>query len=218
MKQFIDENVKVYVKGKEFKIEKFLGKGKAGYSYLIVNGSEKYVYKKIHHEPCEFYNFGNKIGAELEAYEQLSNVGIRIPELIECNETEEYIIKEYIDGNTVAEMAALGMLGEKEIELGFAIEGLLHKNNLNIDFFPTNFVAYQNELVYVDYECNSYIEEWDFEHWGIFFWLNNEGMKEYVETGKQGKICKLNSPKPFDEPFMEKAKFLTEKYCKKSKP
>ena len=26
-------------------------------------------------------------------------------------------------------------------------------------------------LWYVDYECNDYSEQWDFEHWGIQYWL-----------------------------------------------
>ncbi len=40
------------VNGKEFKVEKLLGKGKGGYSYLVRSGGERYVLKQIHHEPC----------------------------------------------------------------------------------------------------------------------------------------------------------------------
>lgn len=25
-------------------------------------------------------------------------------------------------------------------------------------------------LYYIDYECNAYMEEWDFEHWGTQYW------------------------------------------------
>jgi GNAT superfamily N-acetyltransferase len=41
---------------------------------------------------------------------------------------------------------------------------------LNIDYYPTNFVVHNGLLWYVDYECNDYSEQWDFEHWGIQYW------------------------------------------------
>lgn len=48
----------------EYEVEKLLGKGKGGYSYLvhaINNPNQKLVLKQIHHEPCSYYTFGNKI-------------------------------------------------------------------------------------------------------------------------------------------------------------
>ena len=58
----------IKVNEKEFKIIKLLGKGKGGYSYLVTDDKEKYVVKQIHHEPCEYYQFGNKIEIELIDY------------------------------------------------------------------------------------------------------------------------------------------------------
>ena len=43
---------------------------------------------------------------------------------------------------------------------------LLYPANTNIDYFPTNFVVSDGIIVYVDYECNNYMEEWNFENWG----------------------------------------------------
>ena len=57
------EIIKVNQKG--FKVINLLGKGKGGYSYLVTDDKEKYVVKQIHHEPCEYYQFGNKIEIEL---------------------------------------------------------------------------------------------------------------------------------------------------------
>lgn len=59
------------VNGKEYEILKLLGKGKGGYSYLAGDGAEKYVLKQIHHEPCDYYQFGNKMEAELNDYNRL---------------------------------------------------------------------------------------------------------------------------------------------------
>ena len=59
------------VNGKQYTIVKLLGKGKGGYSYLALDENKKVVLKQIHHEPCEYYSFGNKIEAELNDYRRL---------------------------------------------------------------------------------------------------------------------------------------------------
>ena len=47
---------------------------------------------------------------------------------------------------------------------------LLYPAGLNIDYYPTNFVPCDGMLYYIDYECNTYMEQWDFEHWGAQYW------------------------------------------------
>lgn len=69
----------ISVNSKEYKIIKLLGKGKGGYSYLAEKDGNQYVLKQIHHEPCSYYTFGNKIEAERNDYQRLLNAGIRIP-------------------------------------------------------------------------------------------------------------------------------------------
>ena len=44
---------------------------------------------------------------------------------------------------------------------------LLNPKGINIDYFPTNFILNNGLLWYIDYECNDYMEEWNFENWGI---------------------------------------------------
>ncbi len=89
------------VNGQEFNVIKLLGKGKGGYSYLVTNGKENYVLKQIHHEPCSYYQFGNKIEAEINDYNTLKNIGLRMPRLIEADIENERILKEYIEGNSI---------------------------------------------------------------------------------------------------------------------
>lgn len=48
------------VNGKNCSVIKLLGKGKGGYSYLASDGTNQYVLKQIHHEPCSYYQFGDK--------------------------------------------------------------------------------------------------------------------------------------------------------------
>ena len=67
------------VNGREFRVCKLLGKGKGGYSYLVMDGEREYVLKQIHHEPCNYYRFGDKLASELRDYETLRRVGIPMP-------------------------------------------------------------------------------------------------------------------------------------------
>ena len=116
------------VNQKEYKIVKLLGHGKGGYSYLAEREGKFYVLKQIHHEPCEYYSFGNKIEAEQNDYNRLLQTGIRIPRMLDIDVANERILKEYID-----------------------------------------------------YECNNYMDEWNFENWGSKYWSKTTEFIDYME-------------------------------------
>ena len=140
----------ITVNGKAYDIIKLLGKGKGGYSYLAGDGDVKVVLKQIHHEPCDYYKFGNKIEAEINDYNRLKNIGISLPEMIDVDIHEERIVKEFIDGKTAYEMI------------------------LN-DELPQYCI---------DYECNNYSDEWNFENWGIKYWSRTPEFMKYANTNK----------------------------------
>lgn len=208
----------VIFKNKNFNIIKLLGKGKSAYSYLIEKDGQKFVLKKMHNEPCSYYHFGdNKLKAELSAYYKLKATGIRIPELVEYNDAERYLIKEFIEGETIAEIVAKGSLQENLIQQIFKMTKKLYSNDINIDYFPTNFVVQRHELVYIDYEFNPYSDEWNFENWGIYYWINSKGMKAFLETGDHRKInIDDDSGKPITEAFQMIAEDLILKFSKNS--
>ena len=158
------------VNGTEYRIETLLGKGKGGYSYLAVKDEKKYVVKKIHHEPCPYYRFGNKLQAELNDYKRLSDIGISMPKLLDADVEKELIVKEFIEGETVFDLVAGDRMNAEYTEQVKAMCDLLYPRKINIDYFPTNFVVNRGTLYYVDYECNDYSEEWNFENWGIRYW------------------------------------------------
>ena len=79
------------VNHKEYKIAKLLGHGKGGYSYLAEREGNFYVLKQIHHEPCEYYSFGNEIEAEQNDYNRLLQTGIRIPRMLDIDIVNERI-------------------------------------------------------------------------------------------------------------------------------
>ena len=172
---------KMSVNGKDFEIIKLLGKGKGGYSYLATDGAKNYVLKQIHHEPCDYYQFGNKIEAEINDYKRLKAIGIRIPEMLDVDVEQERILKEYIEGDTIFELVKKDEMQESYFTQMKEMCALLYPANTNIDYFPTNFVVQNGEIFYIDFECNNYMDEWNFENWGIKYWSKTEEFLKYVE-------------------------------------
>lgn len=172
----------ITVNGKPFTVQRLLGKGKGGYSYLVTDGGGEYVLKQIHHEPCDYYQFGDKLQSELNDYRRLSAIGIRMPRLLDADVAQERILKEYIEGETVFDLVRRDGMVPAYVEQVQAMCALLYPAGTNIDYFPTNFVVRAEELYYIDFECNDYHEEWDFEHWGVKYWAKTEEFLEYVRT------------------------------------
>ena len=168
----INMNEIMTVNGVEYVTIKLLGKGKGGYSYLAEREGNLFVLKQIHHEPCDYYTFGNKIESEMRDYETLTRVGIRMPKMIDVDIENERILKEYIDGDTIFDIVARGEMKESYIEQVKEMCSLLYPVNLNIDYYPTNFIPQDDVLYYIDYECNVYSDEWNFENWGVQYWKN----------------------------------------------
>lgn len=172
------------VNGKHFIVLNLLGKGKGGYSYLVTDGENFYVLKQIHHEPCDYYQFGDKLQSELHDYRRLSAVGIRMPTLLDADVEQERILKEYIKGETAFDLVRRDVMEPAYVEQVRAMCALLYPAGLNIDYFPTNFVVRDRELYYIDFECNDYHEEWDFEHWGVKYWSQTEDFLAYLQAHK----------------------------------
>ena len=141
---------------------------------------QKYVLKQIHHEPCDYYQFGNKIEAEINDYNRLKKIGIKIPAMIDVDIKRERILKEFIDGDTIYELVLHDKMLPEYFEQLQNMCALLYAAHTNIDYFPTNFVAQNGEIYYIDFECNDYMEEWNFENWGIKYWTKTPEFLQYA--------------------------------------
>lgn len=173
---------KYIISNNEYFIIKLLGHGKGGYSYLVKDQNNKlFVLKKIHHEPCSYYQFGNKIQSEYNDYNILKDIGLKMPKLLYIDFDQEIIIKEYIDGMTIDNLIIENKMKDSYLDQLKKMCEILYKNNLNIDYFPTNFVIQNEVLYYIDYECNKYDEKWNFENWGIKYWSLTEEFKEHFK-------------------------------------
>lgn len=169
------------VNGRAYRVVKLLGKGKGGYSYLVEDGEKRYVLKQIHHEPCGYYQFGNKMEAEMRDYARLKAIGIRLPAMLDADMENERILKEYIDGDTVYELILQEKMEPAYLEQVRGMCALLYAANTNIDYFPTNFVVRGGELYYIDFECNDYMDEWNFENWGVRYWSKTPEFLQYAK-------------------------------------
>jgi hypothetical protein len=163
---------------REFQVLKLLGKGKGGYSWLVTDGKAQYVLKQIHHEPCSYYTFGDKLGSELRDYEILKKLGIPLPELLDVDYARERILKTFIDGDTVNVLVRENRMEPVFYHQIQAICEKLYAANLNIDYYPTNFVVQAGVLYYIDFECNGYMDQWNYENWGCKYWYKTPEFEE----------------------------------------
>lgn len=165
-----------------YEVIRLLGKGKGGYSYLVRSKQGfDYVAKVIHHEPCDFYQFGNKLESELQSYIVLKNAGIKVPLLIEVDKEKEILLKEYVEGPTALEILLKQDIPTIYFHNIHIIERLAKQANINIDYFPSNFILENDELIYVDYEHNEYSPKWDYRNWGRKYWYYTEDLVKYLK-------------------------------------
>jgi TP53 regulating kinase and related kinases len=181
----------------ELKIIKKIGKGKSGISFLAESPIGLVVLKEMHNEFIPYYQFNkNKVELELESYDLLSKFDFHIPKLIDYDIQKNYLIKEYIEGQTVTEKLIEAPLEDELILKVLQLELMLKKDNVNIDYFPSNFVIQDNTFFYIDYEHDPYSDEWNFSNWGIYYWLNREGMTNYMRTNDLSCINTPGTGKP----------------------
>jgi hypothetical protein len=166
------------VNQKSYRILKPLGHGKGGYSLLAMGDEGFVVLKKIHHEPCSYYQFGNKIQSELHDYRRLKEIGIRMPLLLDADESKEILVKEYLEGKTIAERIEEGEDISAYLPQIEEMAECAKAHGLNIDYYPTNFIVKDGLLYYIDYECNAYMEEWSYPVWGKKYWVKEELVKQ----------------------------------------
>ena len=101
--------------------------------------------------------------------------------MIDIDILKERILKEYIDGPTIYELVKNDMMKEVYIDQVCEMAECVRRFGLNIDYFPTNFVVQNDVIFYIDYECNAYMEQWNFENWGVQYWSKTQVFLEYMK-------------------------------------
>lgn len=157
-----------------------LGRGKSAHSHLVEKNGRFYVYKKMHLKP---YLNGHTfvVEDEIKAYEKLRTFDLSIPELIDYDLAKQYLIKDFVAGDTLARMIADGNIPRDLYRRFLPTIDAIEKAGHTIDYFPTNFVLFGQKMFYVDYEINPFEKAWSFREWGIYFWFNQQGFKRYLD-------------------------------------
>ena len=95
----------------------------------------------------------------------------RKPKLIEIDYQNEIVVKEYIEGPTIEELKKENKIKKTYIDQVKEMERLCMLKNLNIDYYPTNFIVNENDQIfYIDYECNIYDPKWNYDNWAKQYW------------------------------------------------
>lgn len=105
-----------------------------------------------------------------------------MPKMIDIDINNERILKEFIDGPSIDDLVVKDKMKDSYINQIKEFCSILYKNNINIDYFPTNFIVQDDLIWYVDYECNEYMEQWNFENWGIKYWSKTAEFIEHFQS------------------------------------
>ena len=170
MKPNISDTINIL--GERYKVQKTLGKGKGGYSFLVEDSKGRFfTLKCFHHETVDYYTFStNKVDLELNAYRFLLDSSVKIPRLLYWDRERKIILKEYIEGETALERVERGEdLSSYFPALSF-IQREMKERSVNLDWYPSNCIDYNIALYYIDYEISPYEDRWSFENWGIAYW------------------------------------------------
>ena len=90
--------------------------------------------------------------------------------MIDIDFGNERILKEYIEGPDIATLVKKKLMKENYYSQIEEMAQMLKEQNLNIDYYPTNFIVQNDKLYYIDYECNTYMEEYSYQVWGKQYW------------------------------------------------
>lgn len=200
MIRLLDEQ-RLELDGQGFDLVREIGVGKAARSYLYQRGERLITLKRYRSTEQMQVPFDELLDFEMLGYRRLCEADIPTPRLLGYCRQHYCLVKEYIQGPVMIDWVAEGRISDELFAQMFAINNRLKNKGYHVDYYPANFVLHQGRLYCVDYEAHHYLEEWDFPHWGIYYWLNQAGMQQFLVNPDPLLINKANSYKPHDEPF-----------------
>lgn len=198
--------------GQSILVKNQIGKGKSAYSFAAEYQERQCVFKLFHDEKASYYTFDRpKIDKELMDYEVLRHTSINTPSLILSHHDPDLIIKEMVEGPTLAQLIADNQITPDHIQAVRQMAHIAQPMGFNLDYFPTNFIAANNKVYYIDYELNPYSDTWNFENWGVYYYFNHKGMKHFLETGNASMLNEdLYKGIPFKKEFSKAVKEFME--------
>lgn len=199
-----------------YRLSREIGRGKSAISYLYHQEAEaltdalpaQIVLKRYCSTPEQTIPYAQALEFELCSYDRLEQSKIGHPRLLAFCADAYCLVKEFIAGELIIDLLVEQGLDDRHFRPILAMAKQLQQAGWHIDYYPANFVLNEQGLFYIDYEAHPYDAEWDFANWGIFYWLNREGIRRFRESGEVIHINKPGQPKPWDEPFMAQRESL----------
>ncbi len=168
----IDPRQHIFVNNNEFISLGLFSQGEESFVYLVTDLTEqgRWIAKTVVRAPGEGVDFPDRLQCDIDSYNKLTELGIRMPQLYEVDHNRRTMTREFIAGPSIAfYLASSGMKAEYKEQV-MAMSEKLKANGLNIDYDPTNFIVRDGLVYYVDYESEPYTEERNFENYGLKLW------------------------------------------------
>lgn len=167
----------MFVNERDYTVVRQLPEGKSGTSWIVTDGEKQYVLKE---SAGDLMSPRELTERQSQSYQQLSKAGIRIPALVDVDYERNRILKEYIEGDNAFALVLRRDLDDSIVLQLYDMSQKAESAGCNIDYFPTNFVLKDDQLWYVDYDTNPYMEEWSLENWGIRYWSLTPELELYI--------------------------------------
>ncbi|OJF76088.1 MAG: hypothetical protein BKP49_08010 [Treponema sp. CETP13] len=204
---------KLIINGDVYSYLSKIGEGKSAISLLYENHNHKKVTLKNYIQTEQnAIPLTEAVNFEILSHERMAVAGISIPKLIGFNKEKLLLVKEYIDGPVMIDYVAQGKITDQILQKMFDLHYKLKRAGFHVDFYPANFIICNDRMYCIDYEAHEYNSEWDFINWGIFYWLNTNGIKEFLVTKNPDLINKPGTYKPYDAAFLEERNRLVTKF------
>ncbi len=192
----------ICINGVTLKRIKQIGQGKSGKVYLYEGEGISYAVKHYQYETFDpmivSIPLEEVLDFELKCYRLLSDLGISVAPLIGFDTEKQILVKTFIKGENMMDQIAENKVTPPMFECIFNLSSAIKSAGYNLDYFPANFIFDGSKIWYVDYEINPFEQEWSFEDWGIYYWLNPKGVKRFLETRNGDFINKPGTVKPYD--------------------
>lgn len=193
---------------------RILGEGKSAVSWLYtaLEGPGQITVKRYQTKDYNQIPHAEALDFELESWKRMAGSGIAVPRLRGFDREAYVLVKDFVPGTVLIDDVAQGTVEEDAFRQLFQMAGQLRKAGWHVDFYPANFVMSGGRLWCIDYEAHPYNAEWGLEEWGIWYWVNAEGIRTTLANPDAGVLNYPGTFKPRREGLEVARNRLVEAY------
>jgi len=164
----------IKIGNQEYLIMRILGTKKGIDHYLSTDNKGLYVI--LEKENATKEEAETFVKNEVESYKVLSEIGIKIPKLKCSDQKQGLVVREYIEGVPASNHIFNCELKADHLDQIRDMSITAERNNICLDYFPTNYVIRRDKVNYVSYEWYPYNKEYSFDNKIKQYWLNSNSV------------------------------------------